>query len=138
MLQNILEKIRITKKFIQCEISCIFKIDVFEIPDKKNIGKLFSKNELLFLDHAIPRSDSTQIPILQLSIPRASLPPSRYLSNITLCNWNPSSTQFYSCSSSVSLFCPPLFNHIPQQISDIAELMPSQANQLYHESIIRC
>ena len=67
-------------------MSCILKIDVFEIPDNKNIGKLFSKNKLLFLDQANSRSDSTQIPILQLSIARASVPLSRYLSNVTLSN----------------------------------------------------
>ena len=81
-----MDKIRITNKFYQYEISYTLKIDVFEISDNKNIGKLFSKDELLFLDQANSRSDSTQILQLQLSIPRASVPVSRYLSNIALSN----------------------------------------------------
>ena len=52
------------------------KMDAFKIPDNKNIGKLFSKFELLFLDHANPSSDPSQISILQFPIARASLPPS--------------------------------------------------------------
>ena len=41
MLQKILEKFYITKKFTQCKISNTLKIDVFEIPDNKNIEKIF-------------------------------------------------------------------------------------------------
>ena len=33
------------------------KIDAFEVPDNKNIGKLFSKCELLLLDKAHSTSD---------------------------------------------------------------------------------
>ena len=65
------------------------KINVFEIRGNKNIGKLFSKYELLFLGQANPSSDPSQILILQFPIPRASLPPSLSLSNFTLANWNP-------------------------------------------------
>ena len=43
------------------------------MPDNKNIGKLFSKYELLFLLKANSSSDRSQILILQFSIPRASL-----------------------------------------------------------------
>ena len=63
-------------------------IDVFKILDNKNIGKLFSKYELLFLDKANSKSDPSQILILQFSMPRASLPSSPTLSNFTLANWN--------------------------------------------------
>ena len=50
VLRKILEKVYITKKFTQCKISRTLKPDVFEISDNKNIGKLFSKYELFFLD----------------------------------------------------------------------------------------
>ena len=43
------------------------------MPDNKNIGKLFSKYELLFLLKANSSSGRSQILILQFSIPRASL-----------------------------------------------------------------
>ena len=45
-----LDKIFIAKKCTQCKTSRILKIDVFEIPDNKNIEKLRSKYELLFFD----------------------------------------------------------------------------------------
>ena len=44
-LREILEKIFITKKFTQCKTSHTLKIDVFELLDNKDIGKLFSKHE---------------------------------------------------------------------------------------------
>ena len=50
VLGKILEKVFITKKFTQCKTLRTIKIDVFEIPDNKNIEKLFIKYELLFLD----------------------------------------------------------------------------------------
>ena len=53
------------KKFTQCKTSHTLKIDVFEIPDNKNIGKLFSKYEPLFLDQANFSSDASQTLILQ-------------------------------------------------------------------------
>ena len=77
----------------------------------KNIGALFSKYEMFFLDQANFSSNSFQIWQLQYPIPRASLPPLPFLSNFTLANWNPSTTQSSSCSSSVSLFCSSPFNH---------------------------
>ena len=50
---KILGKVFITKKFTQCKTSCTLKIDVFEIPDNKNIGKLFFSwiNLIPFLIH---------------------------------------------------------------------------------------
>ena len=50
VLRKILEKVYITKRFTQCKRSRTLKPDVFEISDNKNIGKLFSKYELFFLD----------------------------------------------------------------------------------------
>ena len=44
VLREILEKVFITNKFSQCKTSRSLKIDVFEVPDSKNVGKLFSKN----------------------------------------------------------------------------------------------
>ena len=43
----------ITQKFTHYKTSRTLKLDVFKIiTDNKNIGKLFSKYELLFLDQA--------------------------------------------------------------------------------------
>ena len=52
-----LERVFVSKKFTQCKTSRTLQIDVFEIIDNKNIGKLFSEYELLFLDQANPSSD---------------------------------------------------------------------------------
>ena len=78
---------------------------------KYHIIKMFLQYILLFLNQASSCSDPSQILILQFPIPGASLPPSPSLSNFTLANWKPSSTQYLSCSSSVSLFCPTPFDH---------------------------
>ena len=67
--------------------------------------------------------------ILRYSIPRTSLPSLLSLLNVTLANWNPSLTQYSSCSSSVSLFCSTTFDHTPQLL-DVPNHMPSQANQI--------
>ena len=61
MLGKILEKVFITKKLIECKTSRNLKFEVFEMPDKKNNGKLFSKYKLLFLDQASSSSDPSQI-----------------------------------------------------------------------------
>ena len=76
-------------KFPQYKTSGTLKIEIFKIPDNKNIGKLFSKYELLFLDQANSCSDASQIFILPFLIPRASLPSSPSLQNFILANWNP-------------------------------------------------
>ena len=44
-----LEKAFITKKSTQCKTSHTLKNEVLELPDNKNIGKLFSKYELFSL-----------------------------------------------------------------------------------------
>ena len=129
VLRKILEKVFITKKFTQCKTSRTLKMDVFQIPYNKNIGKLLSKYELLLLDQADSSSDPSQILMLWFPIPTASLPPSPSLSCFTRANWNPSLTQYSSCSSSVSLFCPTPFNHTPPNH------MASQANQIYHQAV---
>ena len=59
-----LENVFITKKFSQCKTSRTLKIDGFEIPDNKIIGKLFSKYKVLFLDQANSSSHPSQILIL--------------------------------------------------------------------------
>ena len=89
MLRKILEKVFITKKFTHCKTLCTLKIDGFEIPDNKNIGKLFLKYEPLFLDQASSSSDPSQILIIQVSIPKASLPPSTPLLIFILSNGTP-------------------------------------------------
>ena len=66
-----MENICITKKCTRYILSSALKTDVFEIPDNKNIGKLFPKYELLFLDQAKSSSDPSEILILQFPIPRA-------------------------------------------------------------------
>ena len=42
----------ITQKYNHYKTSPTLKLDVFKIPDNKNIGKLFLTYELLFLDQA--------------------------------------------------------------------------------------
>ena len=88
MLRKILQKVFITKKFIQkhftVKTSCTLNIDVFEIPDNKHIEKLFSKYKLVFLDQGNSISDPSQILILQFSIPRGFLPPLPSLVNFAL------------------------------------------------------
>ena len=76
----------ITKKCTQCKTPHTLKIDVFELLDNKTIGKLSSKNELFFPNNL------SQIPILQHPVPIFSLPPSPFLSNFALQNWNPKAT----------------------------------------------
>ena len=73
MLPKILE-VFATKKFTQYKRSRTLKIDSPEIPDNKNIGKLFSKYELLFLDQANSSSDTSQKWTLRFPTTRASLP----------------------------------------------------------------
>ena len=68
------------------------------MPYDKNIGKLFSKHELLFLDQANSSSDPSQVLIQKFPLTRTPLPPSSSLSNFTSClanclqislaNWN--------------------------------------------------
>ena len=86
MLRKMLEKVFVNEKFTQCKTSHTLQINEFEILDNKNIGKLFSKYELLFLDQATSSSDPSQILIIQFPALRASLPPSSSLSNLTLAN----------------------------------------------------
>ena len=74
-----------------------------DIADNRNIGTLFSKYELFFLDQAYFSSDPPQILILQFVVPRVSLSLSPSLSNLTLVEWNSSSTESLSSSSSVFL-----------------------------------
>ena len=137
MLRKILEKVFSAKKFTQCKISCTLKIDVFKIPDNINIGKLISKNELLFLDQANSSSDPSQILIQQFPIPRAPLPVSPSLSIFNLAYWNPSSTPSSPCSTLLSLFCNILSYHAPQQVLKKPDHMPRQANQIYFQAICR-
>ena len=137
VLRKILEKVFITKKFTQCKTSLTLKINVFEMPNNKNVGKLFSKYELLFLHKANSSGDPSQILILQFPILRASLTPLPSLSNVTLSNWNPSTTQSSSCSLSVSLFYSTPFDHTPPHVLDIPNHMPSPAKQICYQAIYR-
>ena len=126
-----MEKAFVNKKFTQCKTLRTFQTDALEIPDNRNIGKLFSKNKLLSLDQVKYNLDPSQILTLQFITPRASLPPSLSLSYFILANSNPSSIQFSSCSLSVSLFCPTPFDHTLSQLLDKPNHMPSQANQTF-------
>ena len=72
MLRKILVKVIVTNKFTQCKTSRTLKVDVFEITDNKNIGKLFSKYELLLLDQANSSSDPSQALTKRFHTPRAS------------------------------------------------------------------
>ena len=137
VLQKILDKVFVNKKFNRHKTSLTLQINVFEIPDNRNIWKLFSKYELLFLDLANSSSHPSQILIVQFTTLKASLPPLPSLSNFTIANWNTSLTQSSSCFSSVLLFCPTPFHHTSSQILDKPNHMPSQANQIYYQSIYR-
>ena len=75
----------------------------FELPDKKNIGKLFSKYDLLFLDQDNFSSDLSQILILQYPFSRASMFSLPFLPNFTLACWNP----FFISFSILSYPMPP-------------------------------
>ena len=79
MLWKTLEKVSITKKYTQHRALRTLKTDVLELPDNKNIRKLFSKNQLFSLDHTNFSSDPSQILILQYPTPKAPLPPSASL-----------------------------------------------------------
>ena len=68
MLRKILVKVFVTNKFTQCKTSRTLKVDVFEITDNKNIGKLSSKYELLLLDQANSSSDPSQALTLRFLI----------------------------------------------------------------------
>ena len=80
------KKIFVNKKFFQYKTSRNLQMDVFETPDNKNIGQLFSKNELLFLDQVSSTSDPSQILTLKFHRHRVSLPPSLSLSYFILAN----------------------------------------------------
>ena len=121
----------LVRNLVNIKKSRSLKIDVFEIPGNKNIWRLFSKYEVLFLDQANFSFDPFQILILRFFIRRASLPPSRSQSNFALANWNHSSKQSSSCSFLVSLFCPTPFNYTPPEVLDVANHMARQANQIY-------
>ena len=118
MLQKILDKVFVNKKFNRHKTSLTLQINVFEIPDNRNIWKLFSKYELLFLDLANSSSHPSQILIVQFTTLKASLPPLPSLSNFTIANWNTSLTQSLSCFSSVFLFYPTPFNQTSSQVLD--------------------
>ena len=129
--RKILEKLFNTKKCTQCKRSHTLKTDVIELPDNKNIEKLFSKHELFFLGQSNFSSNPFQVLLLQYPIPRAPLSNLPSLSKFTLVNWNPSSAQSSSCSWVVSLFCPTQFKHTLQFIGCTKlYVKPSQSNLL--------
>ena len=79
-----MRKVFITKKCTQRKTLQTLKTHVFELPDKKNIGKLFSNCKFLFLDQANFSSDPSQILMLQYPISRASMLPTPSFSNFPL------------------------------------------------------
>ena len=103
----------------------------------KIIGKLFSKNELLFLGQVNSNSDPSQILSPQFPISGDSLPPSLYMSYFILANWNPSSMQSSSCSLLVSIFFPTPSDHTLSQLLEKLNHTPSQVNQSFHQAIRR-
>ena len=133
---KILDIAFVTRKCTQRKTLHNLKSDVFKLPNKKNIGKLFPKYVLFSLDQANFSSDPSQILILQHPIPGASLRPSPSLSNVPLANLNSSSTQSSSCSSSVSLIFPTTFDHTPPSLN-IPNHMLNQANQIYCQAVYK-
>ena len=128
VLRKILEKVFINKKFTQCKTSRTLKMDVLEIPGNKNIGKLFSKYKLLFLNQA--NSCSVHLKYWCYHSPHLELHclPDHLCKNFTLVNWNPYSTQYLLCSSWVSLCCPtPIRPHAVTSVGNIKpHVKPSQ------------
>ena len=108
-----LEKFFIIKKCTQYKTSHTLKFYLFELPDNKHFGKLFSKYEVLFLDQSNFSSNPFQILILQYPIPRDSPPPLPSLLNFILANWHPSWKQNSSCFSLAFLFYLTPFDHTP-------------------------
>ena len=84
MLQKVLEKVFIIKK---CKVSRSLKPDIFELPDNKYIGKLFSNNEMFLLDQAYFSSNTFKY--CYYNIPSLELPYSSY----HLCQSSPWSTE---------------------------------------------
>ena len=82
IVKGLHQKVFIRRNSAQCKISRTSKFHFFKIPDNKNNGKMFSKNELLFLHQANSSSDPSQILILQFFIPRVSLPTLAYFNAI--------------------------------------------------------
>ena len=64
----------------------VYELSGCEFEANKNIEKLFSKHQLLFLDQANSSYDLSQMLILQYPIPRAFLRPLPFLSNFALAN----------------------------------------------------
>ena len=88
MQRKILERVFITKKFTQCKTSRTLKIDLFETPDNKNIGKLFSRYEIFSWTKLILVLIHLKYWYYNFPIPRLSLPPSPSQSNFTQANQN--------------------------------------------------
>ena len=118
-----LEKVFITKKWAQCKTPHTLKINACESPDNKNIGKLFSKYELLFPNQANSSSDPSQIPMLQHPIPISSLPPLPSLSK-------PSSTIPMMLFFGFPISSYPIQPHATSIGYTEAYIKPSQANLL--------
>ena len=100
----------ITTKCIQRKTLPLLKTDVFKLLDDKNIGKLFSKYELLSLDQVNFISDPSQIVTLHyLSLELPCLP--SHLRQIS--QWPPN-TILIIFFLSISLFFPSSFDHTRQ------------------------
>ena len=104
VLREILEKIFMSKKLTQFKTSRLLKIDGFKITENNAIRKMISKYKV-FLYQANSSSDLFQTLILQLSIPRASLPPLPSLSNFV---------KHHLCQTSLPTENP--LQHNPQQL----------------------
>ena len=94
MLRKTLEEVFIFKKPTQCKTSHTIETD-FDLPDTRNIEKLFSKYEMFFLDQLNFSSDLSKILIMQQLIPRAASSPWPSLFNLTLVKWKSSSAYLY-------------------------------------------
>ena len=126
MLRNLLN----VKHHAPCEISDL-KYQIIKILE------IAFKIWTAFLDQAISNFDSSHILRLQFPISRASRSPSLSLSNFTLVNWNPCSTEPSSWFSLVSLFCPTPFNHTPPKVLNMPNHMASKANKVSYQAVCR-
>ena len=127
----------ITKKFTQCKTSCPL---MYLMYSKYQIIKILSNcfrsincsswikliPVLIHLKYWYYHSPYLELPFL----------PHHFCLVFKLANWK-SLTQPSSYFSSVSLFSPNPFDHMPSQVLDITNYMPSQTNQIYYQAISR-
>ena len=116
---------------IQGKTSHALWTDAFELPDNKNIGKCFSKNEIFFLDHVHYSFDPSQILIIQYPIPRACLLSFKFQPGQLKLFFNTIFNMFFIGFSILPYPMQTRHNYY------IPNHMPSQANQFLYQAIYK-